>query len=55
MLFSMDLYIVLERPGFRVSKKKRGRGRIGINHKITKADAQAWFKHKWGGHIDTEQ
>ena len=42
----MDFFIVLERPGFRVSRRKRFRSRIGLKHKITKNDAMEWFKAK---------
>merc|ERR1711976_693081 len=38
-IYGMDFYIVLCRPGFRVSRKKRKNGRVGLNHKITKAEA----------------
>lgn len=39
----MDMYVVLERPGFRISRKKRKQSRIGVKHRITKEDAQKWF------------
>uniref|UniRef100_A0A0A9YHG6 Large ribosomal subunit protein uL5 n=1 Tax=Lygus hesperus TaxID=30085 RepID=A0A0A9YHG6_LYGHE len=42
-IYGMDMYVVLERPGFRVSRKKRKQGRIGTKHRITKEDAQKWF------------
>ena len=51
----MDIFVVLERPGYRVAKKKRNGGRVGNNHKITKEDAQKWFKAKFGGHIRQEE
>mgnify|MGYP003962271845 FL=1 len=54
-IFGMDFFIVLARPGFRVSKKKHKKGRIGLNHRITKAAAQEWFKAKFGGSIRTDQ
>jgi len=50
-IYGMDIFVVLARPGFRVNKKKRGNARIGTSHKITKEDAQKWFKTKFGGHI----
>merc|ERR1711935_529574 len=50
-IYGMDFYIVLCRPGFRVSKKKRGRARIGNRQKITREDAQKWFMTKFQGHI----
>lgn len=53
-IFGMDFFIVLARPGFRVSKKKHKRGRVGVNHRITKSDAQEWFKSKFGGSIRSD-
>merc|ERR1712137_309586 len=50
-IYGMDFYIVLCRPGFRVSKKKRARARIGNRQKITKEDAMKWFMTKFQGHI----
>jgi len=50
-IYGMDFYIVLARPGFRVAKKKRGYGKIGNKHKISKEAAQAWFKQQFGGTV----
>ncbi len=48
-IFGMDFYIVLTRPGKRVSRRKGKRGKIGVSHRITKEDAQQWFQEKLGG------
>lgn len=48
-IFGMDFYIVLKRPGDRVSKRKSRKGRIGVSHRITKEEAQQWFQEKLGG------
>eukprot|EP01003_Olkasia_polycarbonata_P005736 NODE_563_length_808_cov_141.931489_g500_i0.p2 GENE.NODE_563_length_808_cov_141.931489_g500_i0~~NODE_563_length_808_cov_141.931489_g500_i0.p2 ORF type:complete len:183 (+),score=33.01 NODE_563_length_808_cov_141.931489_g500_i0:63-611(+) len=48
-IYGMDFYIVLERPGQNVSKRRRCQSRIGKAHKITKADAMAWFIKKYDG------
>lgn len=50
-IYGMDLYIVLSRPGFRVTRRKRQRSRLGVSHRITKEDAIKWFKTRWGGHV----
>jgi len=54
-IYGMDFYVVLSRPGFRVTKKKRCNGRLGVHHRITKDDAMKWFKTKFGGHISTRE
>ena len=39
----MDFYVVLERAGYRVARRRRCRTKIGHQHKLTKEDAMAWF------------
>merc|ERR1712077_24453 len=48
-IFGMDFYVVLDRPGARVAKRRRCRQRIGFTHKLKKVDAQAWFQKKYDG------
>lgn len=43
----MDLFVVLARPGFRVAQRKHKRAPIGVQHRITKKDAQDWFLGKF--------
>ena len=46
-IYGMDFYVVLGRRGYRVSEKKRKSGRIGVQHRLTKEDAQKWFLSKF--------
>eukprot|EP01083_Nonionella_stella_P039557 107568_1 len=46
-IFGMDFYIVLARPGMRVSRRKHARAHIGQGHRVTKTDAQDWVKGKF--------
>ena len=48
-IFGMDFYIVLERAGERVHRRKRHTNRMGKGQKITKEDSQQWFVEKLGG------
>jgi large subunit ribosomal protein L11e len=50
-IYGMDFFVVLGRPGFRVSRKKRGCARVGVTHRITKDIAKKWFTTKFGGTI----
>merc|ERR1719283_638799 len=52
-IYGMDFYIVLKRPGARVSRKKSRRGRVGYTHRITAQDAIDWFKTKYDGVVLT--
>lgn len=38
----MDFYVVLERPGFRVARRRQKQGRVGVQHRVTKEDAIKW-------------
>ena len=48
-IFGMDFFVVMQRPGFRVGRKKRKKGRVGFNHRLNKADAIKWFVEKYEG------
>lgn len=48
-IFGMDFYIVLKRPGDRVSKRRACRGKVGNRQRVTKEDAQEWFKETFKG------
>ena len=41
----MDFYVVLERPGYRVGRRRRAVSTVGIQHKVTKDDAQKWYAY----------
>jgi large subunit ribosomal protein L5 len=44
----MDVMVNLERPGYRVKKKKRGRSKVGSRHKVTPMEGIAFIKEKYG-------
>ena len=48
-IYGMNFYVVLSRPGLRVSKRKRKQAYQGKNHKVSKEEAQAWFTQKFDG------
>jgi len=48
-IYGMDFFVVLGRPGFRVSKRKRNKGRVGVHHRVTKDEAVKWFEDKYEG------
>ncbi|KAJ4823169.1 hypothetical protein Tsubulata_019222 [Turnera subulata] len=50
-IYGMDFYVVLERPGYRVGRRRRCRSRVGIQHRVTKEDAMKWFQVKYEGVI----
>ena len=50
----MDFFIVLERPGKRVARRKKRQSKVGTCHQVTKTDAQKWFQQKYDGIILTK-
>merc|ERR1711884_568627 len=48
-IFGMDFYVVLKKPGYRVSRRKRCNSKIGNAQKITKEEAQEWYKQEYDG------
>jgi large subunit ribosomal protein L5 len=47
-MLGFDLSVVLQRPGFRVQRRKIGRSKISSKHKINKEEAINWLKEKFG-------
>lgn len=45
----MDFYVVLERPGYRVSRRRKQLSRVGVQHRVTKEDSIKWFQTKFEG------
>jgi large subunit ribosomal protein L11e len=48
-IYGMDFYVVLGRRGKRVGRRKHQTGRVGASHRLTKADAMAWFQATYEG------
>merc|ERR1711976_788120 len=50
-IYGMDFYVVMGRKGYRVSKRKRCKNRIGNNHKVARKEAMKWYEQKHEGVI----
>lgn len=46
-ILGMDVCVTLERPGYRVKKRKNKRSKIGKKHLITKQETIEWLKNKF--------
>merc|ERR1712054_495982 len=42
-IYGLDFYAVLERPGYRVARRKRCKSHVGVRHRVTKENAINWF------------
>jgi len=48
-IYGMDFFVVLERPGFRVARRKRAVARVGAKQRVDKSDSMKWFEEKYEG------
>lgn len=48
-IYGMDFFVVMGRKGFRVSRRKKCRQRVGKSHKVSKEETMEWFKQKYEG------
>merc|ERR1711862_266742 len=48
-IFGMDFYVVLQKAGYRVSRRKRCRSKIGNSQRISAEEAKNWFKSQYDG------
>jgi len=54
-IYGMDFYVVLSRPGLRITQRKRARSHLGTKQRVTREDAKKWFMSKYQGHVRTEK
>ncbi len=47
-ILGMDVCVTLERPGFRVKRRRMRKAKIGKTHKITPQEAINWVKENFG-------
>lgn len=50
-IYGMDFYVVLSRPGQRVTRRKRCRSKVGPQHKVSQSEAMNWFQERFDGLI----
>ncbi len=47
-IFGLNVSVLLERPGYRVSRRRRARSVIGKNHFVNREEAIKFFKEALG-------
>lgn len=47
----LDVAVTLERPGFRIKKRKIQKRKIPAGHKINKEETASWLKEKFGVNV----
>jgi large subunit ribosomal protein L5 len=46
-IFGMDVNVVLERPGHRVSRRRRRKSKVSIPHRVGREESKDWFTGKF--------
>jgi large subunit ribosomal protein L5 len=47
-IFGMDINVVLERPGHRVSRRRRRAHRVAVNHRVSRDECMEFFSQQFG-------
>jgi len=50
-IFGMDITAVLERPGHRVSRRRRAKAKVGAHHRVSAEESRAWFAEQFNINI----
>ena len=45
-IYGMDFFVVIDRAGRRVAKRRRAQGKVGASHRVTKDESVKWFQQK---------
>lgn len=53
-IFGLNYFVVLEKPGTRVSKRRRCKSRVGKKQRVVAEEAKNWFINQYDGLIKTE-
>jgi len=50
-IYGMDFYVVLDRAGRRVAKRRRCTTSVGYSHRVEREESVKWFQQKYDGII----
>merc|ERR1712201_38863 len=50
-IYGMDFYVVMKRPGYCITQRRRMKAKMGKQHKLVKSDGMRWFQQKYDGII----
>ena len=46
-IYGMDVNIVLERPGHRVSRRRQRSSRVALSHRVSRDECKQWFAERY--------
>lgn len=50
-IYGIDFYVVLSRPGYRVSSRRRIQSHVGVQHRVRREEAISWFEKTFDGTV----
>merc|ERR1711909_140943 len=50
-IYGMDFYVVMKRPGYCITQRRRMKAKIGKQHRLGATDSMKWFQQKYDGII----
>jgi large subunit ribosomal protein L11e len=50
-IYGMDFYVVMGRPGYRVTRKKHANAKMRKSHRVTQGETMSWFEKTFEGII----
>lgn len=53
-IVGMDVMVSVERPGYRVARRKKGRSKVGRVHRVTEKDAAEFIRNRFGTRVGPE-
>ena len=53
-IYGMDINVVLERPGHRISRRRKAKSKVGKSHGVSRGESMEWFKSNFGIEIMEE-
>ena len=53
-IYGMDINVVLERPGHRISRRRKAKSKVGKSHAVSREESMEWFKSNFGINIMEE-
>ncbi|WP_440953805.1 50S ribosomal protein L5 [Methanococcoides sp. FTZ1] len=51
-IFGMDINVIVNRPGYRINKRRITKRKIPTSHKISKEDTISFFKENYGVEVE---
>ncbi|MCW3991826.1 MAG: 50S ribosomal protein L5 [Candidatus Bathyarchaeota archaeon] len=51
-IVGMDVMVTVERPGYRVARRRRARSKVGRGHRVTREEAVEFIKSRFGTEVE---